>query len=75
MYVFSYYDGNNGTEIAFDTFKGALKEAENKWSHLTKREKIKYTDISNGAYFCVFEKFDEDDWDVIVDFAYKQEVE
>jgi hypothetical protein len=52
-YVFIYNNGNTGSEIEFDTVEQAIDEAEIKWGYLTRKERRKYTDRTQGGLFMV----------------------
>lgn len=70
MYTFGYFNGNAGREVVFDSFWDAKAVAEEKWNHLTEKEKKKYTATEDGAYFAIFRGGNGcDDCEVLFDFA------
>jgi len=64
-YTFTYYDGNTGNEIEFETFNEAMYAAVYKWDRLTRTERKAYTDCDKGGLFMVF----DDNGDCVADFS------
>lgn len=54
-YAFEYNDGNAGNIEIYQSINEALDAAEVMWDHLSKNDKRRYTDESQGACFCVCE--------------------
>lgn len=54
-YAFEYNDGNAGNIEIYQSINEALDAAEIMWYHLSKNDKRRYTDESQGACFCVCE--------------------
>ncbi len=54
-YAFEMFNGNAGRVEHFMTEAEAIEAAEIKWSHLTPRERVAYTDRSRGGLFQVYD--------------------
>lgn len=54
-YVFEMCNGNAGRVEHFMTEEEAIEAAEIKWSHLTPRERVAYTDRSRRGIFQVYD--------------------
>lgn len=52
-FTFEWNDGNSGDSKEFDNLDDAIKEADNKWNHLTDNEKKRYQDSSAGGCFYI----------------------
>lgn len=68
-YAFAYNDGNNGSIEVYQTIDEAIDAAEVMWGHLSKNDKRRYTDRSQGAYFYVCEIDGEELGICVKDFA------
>lgn len=68
-YAFEYNDGNAGYTEIYQSINEALDAAEVMWDHLSKNDKRRYTDESQGACFCVCEMDGEELGICVKDFA------
>lgn len=50
--VLSYYDGNSGADYA-DEYEEVMRVMADKWNHMSIKDRARYTNMDNGAYFCV----------------------
>ena len=73
-YTVCIYNGNTGRETTYDTIDEAKRDADSVWTHLTPKEKIKYTNRTAGACFCITEN-DENDIAVGTAYDYADEME